>query len=162
MNVHEELVKEIIDEFEKTKSILTIIPENHWSWRPHVKSMSIGQLALHIASIPGNLAQLFRAESHEIPDVPLPEVASKQELMAEFERSKEIAMSILANWNEDDLQATWSMTNNGVSIMNGPRYSMVRSLLFNHWYHHRGQLIVYLRMLDVAVPGMYGPSADEA
>ncbi|WP_408006412.1 DinB family protein [Pseudalkalibacillus sp. A8] len=155
------LIDEFKNELEMTRNVLKRIPEDKLTWCPHPKSMSVGQLGLHTAVIPGKLAELFSELERAIPTVPLPEPASLDEILLALEKSKRVGMDHLSQWGEEDLEAEWRMTDGKNTLMAAPRLAMVRSLMLNHWYHHRGQLTVYLRLLDVPVPAVYGPSADE-
>ncbi|GAA0374075.1 DinB family protein [Bacillus horti] len=154
-------LKELADETESTRRVLQRIPEQHLSWSPHSKSMSLGQLALHVAVIPGAIAELLSDSVREIPDVPLNEATSLVEIEEKLDKSVESAKKILSSWSEEDLNAEWRMVHDEQTVLATPRRDMLRSTLFNHWYHHRGQLLVYLRLLDVPVPAVYGSSADE-
>lgn len=124
--------------------------------------MTLGQLALHIARLPDAIATLVSPAVAPVPDVDLAEARSREEILDTFERSVAAAARKLAAWTADDLMAEWRMVRDGETLVAAPRGAMIRSLLLNHVYHHRGQLTVYLRLLDVPVPGVYGPSADEA
>lgn len=161
MNDSGKLIAELKQEAEATRRALERIPPDKLAWRPHAKSMSLGQLALHIAGVPGGVAALLDVPTREAPVVPLPEAASLNEVFTVFDEQIAVAESKLLAWGEAGLAETWRLTREGVAILEAPRIEMVRTLMLNHWYHHRGQLIVYLRMLDVPVPGLYGPSADE-
>jgi uncharacterized damage-inducible protein DinB len=161
MNVIEDWSGELKREAELTRSLLERLPEDKFSWRPHPRSMSLGQLALHAAGVPGGLALLLDEAVSEVPVVPLPEPTTRQELLEALEWSVSLAESKLREWGEDGLRDTWKLVSKGETVLEAPRIDMVRTLMFNHVYHHRGQLTVYLRLLGISVPGMYGPSADE-
>ncbi|TBL79122.1 DinB family protein [Paenibacillus thalictri] len=161
MNVIEDWIGELKREAVSTRTLLERIPEDKFSWRPHPKSMSLGQLALHTAGVAGGLALLLDEAVSELPVVPLLEPATRQELLESLEWSVSLAESKLREWGEDYLRNTWKLVNKGETILEAPRIDMARALMFNHVYHHRGQLTVYLRLLDIPVPGTYGPSADE-
>ncbi|MCM3258184.1 MULTISPECIES: DinB family protein [Paenibacillus] len=148
-------------EAESTRALLEKLPEDKFSWRPHPISMSLGQLALHIAGVPGGLAILLDDSVSEVPVVPLPEPTNRQELLDALENSLSLAETKLRAWGEDGLRDTWRLVSKGETVLEAPRIDMARTLMFNHVYHHRGQLTVYLRLLGIPVPGMYGPSADE-
>jgi uncharacterized damage-inducible protein DinB len=152
---------ELEQEAQTTKRVLDRIPENKLAWRPHPKSYSLGQLALHIASAPGNVAGIAAQDTAEAPNFSQPEAKSRQEVLDTFSRSLESAKATLKNMDDARLASPWSLTKNGRVVMSVPRIGFLRSVLMNHVYHHRGQLSVYLRMLDVPVPSIYGPSADE-
>jgi uncharacterized damage-inducible protein DinB len=124
--------------------------------------MSLGQLALHTAGVPGGLAELLDERSREVSIVPLPEATSLNEILSAFDKKMLVAENKLLAWGETGLMETWKLTREGIPIIEVPRIEMVRTLMLNHWYHHRGQLTVYLRLLEVPVPAIYGPSADES
>lgn len=161
MSLIQLLEEELHREAASTRRLIEIIPEANLDWRPHAKSMSVGQLALHLAAMPEVVASMLASSSHEVPTVPLPEAESVSEIMALLERSTAAAASQIREWSDADLQQTFNWMLEGASIVSTSRYEQVRSTLLNHCYHHRGQLTVYLRLLDVPIPGIYGPSADE-
>ncbi|MBJ9990857.1 MULTISPECIES: DinB family protein [unclassified Paenibacillus] len=160
MNMIEDWIRELKREAESTRLLLERLPEDKLSWRPHPKSMSLGQLALHAAGVPGGLAQLLDEAVSEAPVVPLPEPTTRKEVLEALEWSVSLAESKLREWGEDGLRNSWKLVSKGETILEAPRIDMARSLMFNHVYHHRGQLTVYLRLLGISVPGMYGPTAD--
>lgn len=159
----EPMLNEIQQEAEATKRLLDRIPENQLKWKPHPKSMSLGQLALHVANIPRDLIRLAQLDHFDAADAnfepPMPE--SKEAVMNALETSLSAASEYLAALASEAAGASWRLTFRGTEIFSMPRGVMLRSLLLNHWYHHRGQLSVYLRLLDVPVPTIYGRSADE-
>jgi uncharacterized damage-inducible protein DinB len=162
MKLSDLLIGELEQEAASTRRVLERVPENKLAWAPHPKSMTLGQLALHVAVIPGALAELLSELVREAPSFPgQPEPASLAEILLELDSSVEVAKSKLSSWGEADLMAHWKMNSGTETIIALPRVVMARSVMFNHLYHHRGQLIVYLRLLDVPVPFTYGPSADE-
>jgi len=132
-------------------------------WRPHRKSMSLGQLALHVATLPSVVARFLSSDALDFDSVPKtpPTAGSQAELLAAFAASTEQARSYLAELIDERALATWRLVAGERELLAAPRAVMLRSLLFNHWYHHRGQLVVYLRLLEVPVPSVYGPTADE-
>jgi len=161
MRLVDSILMELEQEAQTTKRVLDRVPENKLAWRPHPKSFSLGQLALHIASAPGNVAAIAAQDTVEAPKFSQPEAKSRQEVLDAFSKSIASAKDTLKNMDDARLTATWTLTKNGKVIMSVPRIGFLRSVLMNHVYHHRGQLSVYLRMLDVPVPSIYGPSADE-
>jgi uncharacterized damage-inducible protein DinB len=161
MPIVDSILMEIDQEEQTTKRVLDRIPENKLSWKPHPKAFSLGQLALHIAAAPGNLAAAIAQDSFEVPGFTQAEAKSRQEVLDTFSKSQEAAKSTLKKMDDAKLMAMWSLTKNGKVLMSVPRVGFIRSILMNHMYHHRGQLSVYLRILDVPVPSIYGPSADE-
>jgi uncharacterized damage-inducible protein DinB len=161
MKLVDSLLMEIDQEAKTTKRVLDRIPEDKLSWKPHPKSYSLGQLALHIASVPGNVAALAVPDTKEASNFSQPQPRSRQEVLDTFSKSLESAKETLKKMDDARLMSTWTLTKNGKVVMSVPRIGFIRSILMNHNYHHRGQLCVYLRMLDVQVPSIYGPSADE-
>ena len=162
LTLSDRLAGELTQEAATTRRVLERVPENKLSWKPHPKSMSLGQLALHVAQIPGALAEFFREPVREAPTFGTrPQARSVEELLSAHEESQRAASAQLASWSEDDLAAEWRMSLDGTTILALPRMDMVRAVMFNHLYHHRGELIVYLRLVNVPIPSVYGPSADE-
>jgi len=161
MTLAEAFAAELAREAATTRRILERVPDEHLAWRPHAKSMSLGQLAYHIAALPQGIARLLTPASSEVPTVPLPENTPVAEMLPIFDQGIAIATEKLFAWGDDGLREPWRMTRGGETVLESPRIGMVRSLMFNHWYHHRGQLTVYLRLLDVPLPSIYGPTADE-
>ena len=156
------LIAELHAEAATTRRVLERIPEDRLNWRPHFKSMSLGQLAYHIARVPGAIGELLAELTREPPVVPLPEATSRQEVLAELERSVANAAAALARWGDAGLAEEWTMVREGRPLFVLPRGAMVRSIMLNHWYHHRGEMMVYLRLNDVPLPSVYGPTADES
>jgi uncharacterized damage-inducible protein DinB len=161
MRLVDSLLMEIDQEAQTTKRVLERIPEGKLVWKPHPKAFSLGQLALHIASVPGSVAAAAAQDSFEAPNFSQPEPKDRQEVLETFSRSVASTKETLNKMDDARLMSTWSLTKNGKVLMSVPRIGFIRSILMNHNYHHRGQLSVYLRMLDVPVPSIYGPSADE-
>jgi uncharacterized damage-inducible protein DinB len=162
MTQTESLLTELTREAEATRRLLERIPQDGLAWAPHPKSMSLGELALHVAGLTAGVAQLIDPPSAEVPTVPLPAASSVAEILAALDASVPAAAERIAAWGDEGLRATWTMTRGGSPVLQLPRSEMVRSIMLNHWYHHRGQLTVYLRLLGVALPQIYGPTADEA
>lgn len=161
MSYVQDILEELRRESLSTRRVLERIPEARLSWKPHAKSMSLGQLALHTAGLLGGVAGLLDAPAREVPVVPLPEAKSVSEIVAVLEEQVAAAEVLLRSWGDEGLRETFTWTAQGAVISESSRFEQVRSVMLNHWYHHRGQLTVYLRLLDVPVPGIYGPSADE-
>lgn len=159
--IAEALLGELKQEAENTRRLLERVPETKLSWKPHRKSMSLGQLAMHVANVPGAIAELVSVNSRELPVVPRPEAKSSAELMSTLDWSIGTASAKVAAWSDQDLMQNFSLTKDGHTVMQLPRIAMIRAVMLNHWYQHRGQLMVYLRLLDVPVPAIYGASADE-
>ena len=156
------LIEELTGEARTTRRLLERLPEDRFDWKPHAKSMTLGQLSMHIAGLPLGIAMLVEQLSVEAPVVPLPSPRSRSEVLESLDRSIEEASRRLAEWSDQDLDAEWTLTVKGAPILSMPRGDLLRALMFNHVYHHRGQLTVYLRLLDVPLPPTYGPTADES
>src|SRR5688500_10312881 len=154
-------IEELTQEGETTRRVLERVPEDKLSWKPHARSMSLGQLALHTAQTPGSIAYLLKDLTFEGSPPPQTEATSRAELLKAHEDALAQAQAALTGWGDAGLRASWKFTRGGKTLMGAPRAGVVRSLMLNHWYHHRGQLTVYLRLLGVPLPSGYGPSADE-
>ena len=161
MSIANTLLAELEQESQTTRRVLERVPQAHLAWKPHVKSMSLGQLALHIAIAPGNVAELVSRDSVEPPKGAFPEASTAAELVPALEASVAKAKQHLGGLDDAAMRATWRMMSGGREILVMPRVAFARAVMLNHVYHHRGQLLVYLRLLDVPVPSVYGPSADE-
>jgi len=162
MRMIDVILSELDQEAHATRRVLERVPQAQLSWRPHPKSMSMGQLALHIASVPGNVAEL--AAKDTVPEPPAfiqPEATSAADLVPMLDASLAKARQLLAGFDDAALNATWSLMSGGKQIMAMPRAAVLRMIMLNHWYHHRGQMLVYLRMHNVPLPSVYGPTADE-
>ena len=159
----EPMINEIQQEAVTTRVILERVPADKLSWKPHPKSMSLGQLALHIAAIPGGLSKLAQLEEFDVANANFnpPEPKDAGEILSTLDSSLKAAKEYLGGINESTAMGNWRMTSKGKEVCTIPRVAMLRSIMLNHWYHHRGQLSVYLRLLDVPVPVIYGRSADE-
>lgn len=156
-----DLLLELEQEAQATRRILERVPEERLNWTPHPKSMTLGQLAMHIANIPGAIAEVSR-ESFDVNTViPRPTATETGQILRTLDESLARARSILEAMSDGDLQAPWRMMKGEEVIFAITRGELCRSVMLNHWYHHRGQLTVYLRLLGVAVPAIYGDSADE-
>lgn len=160
MPISDSLIMELEQEAQTTRRVLESVPADKLTWRPHPKSMSLGQLALHIASTPGAVAQLVSSNQTTPPTFQQEEATSTGQIFAALDNAIVTAKTALAGWDDAKLMETWTLSAGGKTMMSAPRIGVVRSILLNHWYHHRGQLTVYLRLLGVPVPSVYGPSAD--
>jgi len=155
------LIAELEQEAKTTRRGLERVPGDQLSWRPHPKSMSLGQLALHVAAIPGAISRLLANDTFEAPRFVQTEAASVSELIPALEESVRLAREFLGSLDETRAAGIWKLVKDGRELMAVPRIGAVRMIMLNHWYHHRGQLSVYLRLLNVSLPSIYGPSADE-
>ncbi len=161
------LMDSMIGELEReaagTRRLLERIPEDKLDWMPHPKSMPLRKLALHIALIPERITSMLAHDSVEMTtlqfDTPPSETVA--DILAALEKSVAAAKARLAATDDGRAEAVWTMYREGQVFRSMPRIAFARTVLLNHWYHHRGQLTVYLRMLDVPLPATYGSSADE-
>lgn len=161
MAIVEMLVAELSAEAKTTRRVLERVPDAHLGWRPHAKSMSLGQLAYHISAVPRGVANLLDGPEGSPARGVLPEDMPAAEIVANLDRNIPYAIEKLQSWGDAGLAETWRFKRGEETMFELPRLTMVRNVMLNHWYHHRGQLTVYLRMLDVPLPSVYGPSADE-
>lgn len=162
MNLGELFVAELEQEAVATRTMLDRVPEEKYGWRPHPRGQSAGQLAWHIAVLPGNISEIAVRGTLPygfLPDRPEPK--NKAELLQAFDDSLARARASFASMAEDGLHQPWKLMRGEEVVFAQPKHAFLRSILFNHWYHHRGQLSTYLRALDVKVPATYGPSGDE-
>ena len=156
------ILSEMEQEFVATKNLLEIVPEDRLDFQPHEKAMSLGQLAFHVAESPGrNL--LFAKDGHVeaavITEHPIPN--SKNNILEAYRKSIALADTILNDNNTEWLSNNhWVLKASGSSIAEMPVMVYIRTFVLNHWYHHRGELTTYLRMLNVKLPSIYGPTAD--
>lgn len=159
-------IDEIVAEFERTMSAtrryLERIPEDRLTWRPAAQSMTLGQLALHIATAPGGVAQMSLRDSAPLPDFTLlPEPTTRQEVLDALEQSAAMVQRLLPGMSDERFGGDLTFTVNGLVVAHMNRGVFLRDILLNHTYHHRGQLSVYFRELGVPVPSSFGPTADE-
>ena len=162
------LTQAFIQEFEQeaatTRRVLERVPQDHLTWKPHAKSMSLGTLALHVAASPAFIAEWAVQDSIEMSGSmdPSPEAATTAEILAAHDEGVQKTKAALTTIGDEGMMKDWKLTTkDGATIMGMPKVALVRAIVMNHTYHHRGQLSVYLRLLDVPVPSIYGPSADE-
>jgi uncharacterized damage-inducible protein DinB len=164
MSVTKAFLAEFENEAKTTRRVLERVPSDKLSWRPHPKSMSLGKLAQHVAEAPGVIHGWALDEVTEFGGGDSrPEPASTDEIVAAHDKSVARVKEILSSMSEEDLQKSWQARpkGGGPVFFTLPKVALLRTLGMNHIYHHRGQLSVYLRLLDVPVPSIYGPSADE-
>jgi uncharacterized damage-inducible protein DinB len=162
MTIANTLLAELEQEAQTTRRVLERIPQEHLSWKPHPRSMSLGQLALHVATVPGNVAELGMQDAAQPPAFVQPEAATAAELVPALTASVARAKQVIGGVEDARMGQTWRLMNDGREVMAMPRAAFLRAIMLNHWYHHRGQLLVYLRLLNLSVPSVYGPTADES
>lgn len=162
MPLADSFIQELNNEANTTRRVLERIPETQLAWRPHEKSYSLGELGLHVAQIPGAISHLVTPDVLDNPPALVQEQAtSRQAMLDALTESVAVASAYLGSLSDSQMMATWTMNAGGKTLLAAPRIGMIRSIMFNHWYHHRGQLLVYLRLLGEPVPSVYGPTADE-
>ena len=161
MRLAESLIAEFNREAKGTETILGRVPQDKLGWRPHPKSRTIGELAWHIATIPGAVATGLREGKYEV-GAARPPALGGSDFVGTFHESADKLRSALNEISDEALlQEKFSFVNNDVPIVSFPKIGFVRTVILNHSIHHRGQLTVYLRLLDIPVPAIYGTSADE-
>jgi uncharacterized damage-inducible protein DinB len=161
MQIADSILMEMDMEEKTTKRVLERIPENKLTWKPHPKAYSLGQLAMHIAVAQGAIATAAIEDVHELGPTAPPEPKNRQEIMDAFSASTAKAKQVVKSFDDAKMMSTWTLKKNGKVLMSVPRVGFLRAIMLNHVYHHRGQLSTYIKMLDVPVPSIYGPSADE-
>ncbi|BBO32306.1 DinB family protein [Lacipirellula parvula] len=163
MKIATSLLAEFEQELGTTRKYLERVPEGQLTWRPHEKSMTAGQLALHIAQVPEGVLRLSEPDEAPVPDLSRerPQPAALREILDALNQSAAYLRQTLPTINDERMNETFRVTQGGRIVVSLPRAAFLRSIMLNHWYHHRGQLGVYLRLLGVAVPSSYGPSGDE-
>ena len=161
MPIIDNVMMELEQEAKTTRRVLERVPEDKLSWKPHTKSFSLGQLALHIAGGQKQIAQMALQDVFELGNFSVAEAKNRKELLDALDESTASVKQSLGKLDDGKMMSTWTLKKDGKTIMAVPRIGMIRTIMMNHIYHHRGQLSVYLRLLDVPVPSIYGPSADE-
>jgi uncharacterized damage-inducible protein DinB len=163
-------IADFIPEFDQetgnTRRMLERVPEDKLAWKPHPKSGTLGWLASHVAELPGWTVETFRQDSLDIAPLgttptPLKPLDSKEALLNRFDEKVRVARTVLTAATDDDLQKPWTLLSGGKPMFTLPKGAVFRTFVMNHLIHHRAHLGMYLRLNDVAVPGLYGPSADE-
>jgi uncharacterized damage-inducible protein DinB len=162
-NLQTALGHELTHELAITRRVLERVPTEQFGWKPHAKSMSLGTLAGHMANLIGFLEMSLQGPSFDLAAAPRPEnPTSTVDVLARFDVNAENLHKALADVSDDAFNDIWSLTHGEKTLLTLPRTAVVRTMVLNHLIHHRGQMSVYLRLLDVPVPAIYGGSADEA
>lgn len=166
MTISDALLPEFDQEMALTRTTLARCPEEKFGWKPHVKSMSMGALATHIANTCGWAVDTITKDSFDVAPPGAPPykedpVTSQQELLERFDKNVAAARAAIAGATDDHFMKPWSLLAGGQALFTLPRIAIVRSMILSHCIHHRAQLGVYLRLNDIPVPAIYGPSADE-
>ena len=165
MAIAESILPEFDHETATTRTLLERVPADKAEWKPHAKSMSLGQLAMHIANLPTwTSITLERREFDTNPpggsSVTSPSFESSRQLLEAYDANVSAARALVARTTDGEFMVQWTLKNSGKSMFSMPRIAVLRSFVLNHAVHHRGQLSVYLRLLDVPLPNIYGPTAD--
>ena len=157
------LSKELKNELATTRRLLERVPTEKFDWQPHPKSMKLGTLASHMANLIGFLQMSLGGEDTDMASVKWPDSpTTTDEVLRRFDVNAENIHKVLADVDDSTFHAIWTMRRGDQTIMAMPRTVVARTLVLNHLIHHRGQMSVYLRLLDIPVPAIYGSSADEA
>lgn len=164
MALGESFAAELKAEAATTRKLLERVPQESLAWKPHEKSMALGRLAGHVAELPSMLAAILTLEELDFasgtfkPFIP----ENTADLLARYDQNIATALELLSQQADEPLFKNWRLRSGDHVLFDMPRIALVRGLALNHWIHHRGQLSVYLRLLDVPVPSIYGPSADDS
>ncbi|HSZ16594.1 MAG TPA: DinB family protein [Terracidiphilus sp.] len=164
--VTESIAGSMLAEFESqapvTRKFLERLPDDKLTWKPHEKSLTAGQLALHIATVPGGVVRFVESNPAQAPgSFNFPQPASRDEVLKALDESIAAVRDRLPKFDDAAMHETWHLTAGGKELLAQPRADFVRDVMLSHWYQHRGQFSVYLRLLNIAVPASWGPSADE-
>jgi len=162
MAIKDALLPEFDHEMQVTRRLLERVPNDRFGWKPHDKSMTLGRLAAHLAEIPGWVKESLTLDSLDMDgentaDVP----TTREQVLAKFDRLVGVARPLLESATDAQFMSPWTLKNKGQDLFTLPKVAVVRAWVLSHAIHHRGQMSVYLRLNDVPVPSIYGPSADE-
>ncbi len=166
MAIYEAFLAELDQETPKTRKMLERVPEAKLDWKPHDKSMPLGRLATHLAELPGWAETILVQDEIDLAPPGAPPyqpvvLESVSEMVKLFDTNVEKLRGLLCSTSDADFMKPWTLKMGGQALFTAPRVGVARDMLFNHVYHHRGQLSVFLRLADVPVPQTYGPTADE-
>lgn len=166
MALRDALLPEFDHEMANTRKTLQRVPDDRLDWKPHTKSTSMGGLATHLSNLPTWTNHTIDEDSLDLapegkPLPPAPSIKSQTELLELFDSNVAKARAAIASVSDEELFKPWTLQNNGNEILTLPKIAVLRGFVMNHNIHHRAQLGVYLRLNDIPVPSIYGPSADE-
>jgi uncharacterized damage-inducible protein DinB len=164
MSIKNALIGELKHESSLTRKMLERVPLDKKGWKPHEKSMTLGRLASHIADLTHWISDIIHIDDFDFTrdfNFSPHTAATSEELLEIFQTTLDKAITDLSNVDEKELEKNWTVRRGEQVLFTTPKKISIRNWTMNHMIHHRGQLSVYLRLLDVPVPGMYGPSADE-
>ncbi len=167
MTIGQSMLPEFDQEMQSTRKVLERCPDENWNWKPHAKSGTLGWLAGHVATMVSWLPTTINTEELDYapvggPSYQPPKIENRKELLAEFDKSVAESRAALAKVTDAEMLKGWKLLAGGQEIFTMPRVACIRGMVLNHHIHHRAQLTVYFRLLGIPVPGLYGPSADEA
>ncbi len=161
----ESIAQSLLIEFEEqapiTRRFLERLPEDKLTWKPHEKSMTAGQLAFHLATVPSGVVRAAQNNSIQAPDFNFPQPASHEEILRVHDEGVAAVRELLPHFDDAAMRETWRLLAGDKELLAQPRAGFLRDVMLNHWYQHRGQFSVYLRILNIAVPASWGPSGDE-
>jgi len=159
------LAAALLAEFEAqaplTRKFLERLPDDKLTWKPHEKSMSAGQLAYHLASVPGGVVRAVQNNPAQFQGFNFPQPKTSDEILATFDESIAAVQTVLPKFDDAAMNETWRLLSGDQQIVAQPRAAFLRDIMLSHWYQHRGQFSVYLRLLNIPIPATWGPSADE-
>jgi uncharacterized damage-inducible protein DinB len=166
MTIGQSMLGEFDQEMQNTRKTLERVPDEKWSWKPHDKSGTLGWLAGHIATLPGWITMTINTEELDYapvngPSYQPPKTDNRKEVLAVFDKESAEARAALAAASDKEMLKGWKLLAGGQEIFTMPRVACIRGMVMNHLIHHRAQLGVYFRLLEIPVLGLYGPSADE-
>jgi uncharacterized damage-inducible protein DinB len=162
MPIAEALLAEFETQAPITRKFLERLPEDKLTWKPHERSMSAGQLAYHLASVPGGVVQSVQHDPAQFQGFSFPQPESTREILSTFDRNIDTVRSVLPKFDDAVMNETWRLLAGKQEIVAQPRAEFLRDVMFSHWYQHRSQFSVYLRLLDIPAPASFSPSADES
>lgn len=162
MTIAQELLAEFEIQAPVTKTFLERLPQHHLLWKPHTRSMTAGQLAYHLATVPGGTVLTAQKEQVSPPNFIFPQPDSAAQILCAFAESISIVREVLPSFDDEAMKRPWRIVApDQIILVEMTKQDLLRNILLNHWYQHRGQFSVYLRLLDIPVPSSWGPSADE-
>ncbi len=162
MPVAQSLLAEFEIQAPVTRRFLERLPEDKLTWKPHPKSMTAGQLAFHLAVVPSSVVRATQVNPAPAPGFQFPQPATCQEILRTHDEGVRVVRDLLPRFDEAAMHETWRLVAGDQTVFAQIRGLFLRDVMLNHWYQHRGQFAVYLRLLEIPVPASWGPSADEA
>lgn len=162
MSISSAFLAEFEEQSQITRRFLERLPEDKLTWKPHAKSMTAGQLALHLAIVPGNVVRAVKSPTGQAPNFNAPpSPATRDEVLSKFDESIATVRRELPEFSDTSMNETFRVFAGETELFARSRQDFIRNIMFSHWYQHRGQFSVYLRLLGIPVPASWGPSADE-